>query len=900
MDSASTYFGKPLQWLQTGPEKTLHQVLADLLREMGYQRVSITHGTLEFGRDLVFMQVDPIGREIWRSIQAKIEAPTGSLSDSKGLRSLATQCQAALDTPYVDEAGQQHRIQEVWIVTPHVLSEQAKLSTAGLLGSDKRIFVIDGTSLLDLLKKYLPTLLESGSRPIQEYLSSLTSLCESPEEYIAARLQAHYRISEIYVPPNASVVYASYGHIKSLPPLSTSLRIGDIATHAKRVLPLYLSGLVSELEAHVVQDFLISVTECAAACSGWEAAKSTSATLMRLANVLAGTLGHSAASNGYSLSRASALTIPLLENIESGLVTFEHPQTEVLRKHRASRSDESLTETAKQALSLGRTQFFERLLSMYRSLLDPDDVNASLVRRVSDLLLRTNAAQPVSAHQLSTLDDLFVEISRQVQSFDELARERFRASWERFCEAEGCRNDPTTGLAATIQSLDEVSQVTALFLRFFDSLEANLQRTQFAAVELMQAAPRVLLLGELGLGKTTLMKRSAVLAATEAVQQSAARVPVFFRVANLPDVALTQQSLAAAGEIPIKSTLTTDGSFYWLFDGLDELEDSTLKLQLLEWVRDLGPDSRAAVTSRPSAVAAYVPGLLRARLEPLTDSQIREFIGKFRWPDPEKANRLCRIVLESSELLALAQTPLLLTLLIVLCQSREPEELPRRRETTYALILDLFLGGWDVVKRVTRPRAVSDLALARAMLQRVAYRLYHDKQRVFTQERFVDLCGNEYRRFGTRAHDWAGYFADLVSDCLVVPMGRSKYAFFHFSIHEYLTAVEMTNEVGTTLVTLAIEEYFRSEGWWEEALVFYAGIKRDVATLINDLNRHLASRNIKHAPTQLLKRLLRRWLDVADLTAVAELNPRGSVAEALAEIDAAGLHKRWRTLATLR
>jgi len=50
-------------------------------------------------------------------------------------------------------------------------------------------------------------------------------------------------------------------------------------------------------------------------------------------------------------------------------------------------------------------------------------------------------------------------------------------------------------------------------------------------------------------------------------------------------------------------------------------------------------------------------------------------------------------------------------------------------------------------------------------------------------------------------------------------------SFFHFSVHEYLTALSLTSQVSISGIWAAVTEYFR-DGWSEEALIFYAGIKR--------------------------------------------------------------------------
>jgi len=79
---------------------------------------------------------------------------------------------------------------------------------------------------------------------------------------------------------------------------------------------------------------------------------------------------------------------------------------------------------------------------------------------------------------------------------------------------------------------------------------------------------------------------------------------------------------------------------------------------------------------------------------------------------------------------------------------------------------------------------------------------------------------------------------EYLRDSLVIEQPGGQLGFFHFSIHEYLAAASLAGQVALRQLWNAVAEYFR-DGWWEEVLVFYAGIKRDVAPLITDLHRHM-------------------------------------------------------------
>ena len=191
--------------------------------------------------------------------------------------------------------------------------------------------------------------------------------------------------------------------------------------------------------------------------------------------------------------------------------------------------------------------------------------------------------------------------------------------------------------------------------------------------------------------------------------------------------------------------------------------------------------------------------------------------------------------------------------------------------------------------RFAGPGRCDDRAVTTPILRHAALVLYARKQSSFGMEEVVGLCEAECRRFRGITVDWRGYFDRLAGDCLLVPAGEGSFAFCHDALQEYLVAQELVSEIGAASVTRAIEEYFRSGGWWEEVLILYAAMKRNVLPLIDDLHRHLAGGITRAGVPGLLLRLLRRWLEVADLTPLGELNPRGSVARALSQLGPPGV-----------
>lgn len=324
----------------------------------------------------------------------------------------------------------------------------------------------------------------------------------------------------------------------------------------------------------------------------------------------------------------------------------------------------------------------------------------------------------------------------------------------------------------------------------------------------------------------------------------------------------------------------------WILDGLDEIESATLKERLLAWA---GLGSFAGghwiLGSRPAALDAPVPGFVRLWIDGFSRAQIEDFIERFPWADKERGRRLSLVLSKNPELAALAETPLVLTLITLLCQHHEPDRLPSRRDELYERIARLLMGDWDVAKGFQRPRSLADIQQRTALVERAAFSLYDQRRSSFTRNDFAQTCLRGAPAGSFEPGDIEKLTDELITDCLLTPVSISEYKFFHFSVHEYFAAKELSRDISTDRLQGILIEYFRSNGsWWEEVLVFYAGIKRDVTALVaNILGGSLAGETEKTNP--LLMRLLKRMLAAADLTSLAGVKIRGSsVQKALDEM----------------
>ncbi|MDF1800703.1 MAG: SUMF1/EgtB/PvdO family nonheme iron enzyme [Planctomycetota bacterium] len=358
---------------------------------------------------------------------------------------------------------------------------------------------------------------------------------------------------------------------------------------------------------------------------------------------------------------------------------------------------------------------------------------------------------------------------------------------------------------------------------------------------LQAPAPRWVILGEPGAGKTT----SARHLCWQLAAEEAGSLPVFVSLSQataekerrhpfqVVEDAVRQGDgdLGGSGISDRLHELSSHpGSLLLLLDGLDEVapEQRARALELIaHWSQRL-PHVSIAVTSRPIGFQD-ITGFRRASLRPLSEDSQRRLLSL--WLDKTKGREAWERIQTRPSLRSIAQNPLMLTLIASL--SEERGDLPPTRTRLYSWAIDLLLKkGFGQT-----PKGVRDPHSARKLLAALCLRLQDSTGEQWSEgeleERLFEL---EQQQPELRAR-WHGTWisrAEFLDDVAqnsgllgALDGPNTPWKFPHRQLREFLAA-EALAELGDSellVVTRGIQE--EDIPRWAETLGMHCSLAKD-------------------------------------------------------------------------
>jgi hypothetical protein len=346
---------------------------------------------------------------------------------------------------------------------------------------------------------------------------------------------------------------------------------------------------------------------------------------------------------------------------------------------------------------------------------------------------------------------------------------------------------------------------------------------------------RILVIGEPGSGKSSLLKREMVrLARLMKGREKSARVPVFLRLGAISGLldnelpllpggllsAVESECVANAPEgfAALWDEIVDGGRLVILLDGLDEVplekfdEIVLLVADLCKELDGRNPDCKVIVSSRPQALlrAARLSEVLPTQLtvERFGLSDIYEFL--IRWPFPEQTagtksdpKALFEAIGGNPHLKQLCQTPLLLAIYCALVsRSADVLDVPSRRSEFYQRVIRELLH-----RRLRTNDKPSEVRVARweRFAEEVAYLHILDSDDARNQVSWLTISrAAQALDIGIDIDAGSDFFVEFLVGTGLLREERAgeTYYFMHLSFAEFLAARRLARPSPTVVLSM--------------------------------------------------------------------------------------------------
>jgi HEAT repeat protein len=382
----------------------------------------------------------------------------------------------------------------------------------------------------------------------------------------------------------------------------------------------------------------------------------------------------------------------------------------------------------------------------------------------------------------------------------------------------------------------------------FDAAQDDWDEEEGASLspaEALRKYQHMVVLGDPGAGKTTMLKHLCLLSA----QAKLSDLPDFPILITLNRYAKASQSNLLDfivsevtdwyGFPQLRSYLEKrleEGSVLLLLDGLDEVAigDS----QESEAIYRRAADEINRLTSRYARCPVVVTsrragwkGLLAPafRMVAVLDfdwDDIQRFVDNWFGEGADRARRLQNVLSQQTRMRALAANPLLLSLIALVFE--RDLELPERRAMLYDQCVRVLLIEWDAHRGIKRAsRFTTDRK--RDLLEEVALYFHCQGLRYFPKGELLEVIASYLPTINISAEE-----ANLVLDEISAQHGLLReqaadwFGFLHLTLQEYFTAVSIDQ---SGQLDLALAHLYNA--WWEEVILLLASMLKDATPLLD-------------------------------------------------------------------
>lgn len=382
-------------------------------------------------------------------------------------------------------------------------------------------------------------------------------------------------------------------------------------------------------------------------------------------------------------------------------------------------------------------------------------------------------------------------------------------------------------------------------------LLGQVRHKRIPGLQAVEEHRQLMILGKPGAGKTTFMKRLAILCNEGEFQPQ--RVPVFVTLKEYAEAegkpklqTFIQNQWKACGvkESDTLEAIFKAGQALVLLDGLDEVQetDHDRVLQDIKTFTQRFRDCQCVITCRIAAREYIFETFTEVEVADFDQKQIAEFATKWfkAKQDPKKAETFIQRLESNKPIQELATNPLLLTLLCLVFG--EAADFPANRAELYKEGLDVLLKKWDAKRNIERDQVYKKLSLKRKedLLSQLAFETFERGNYFFKQATVEQHIIRYIRNLPGASEDEEALQLDSeavlksieAQHGLLVERARGIYSFSHLTFQEYFTAqhiVRPTDALNQALQNLATHI---TEKRYRELFLLTVGMLSEADTLM--------------------------------------------------------------------
>ena len=446
-----------------------------------------------------------------------------------------------------------------------------------------------------------------------------------------------------------------------------------------------------------------------------------------------------------------------------------------------------------------------------------------------------------------------------VQSFSEANRQQFD---EDFRREVARRFDELNLFGIDISKEAKRYQLSVAYISLSMEIPESGDQTEghdsYPVEEVLSQHPRVVILGDAGQGKTTLMQWLTVMCSRQTFPNTLklwnSKIPFLIKLRTVLDRELPpvgEFTSLMANEILTDSDkhlhwehqILTEGRAVVMVDGFDEVPEERRK-SVTEWLSNLCaeyPKNRFILTSRPSSYKKEYSmvdhGFKLVKLQPMTPVAMREFV--LHWHraislvinpvDPEylndEAEKLLDELKQKKSLRLLVTNPLLCGVICALHHDRHGY-LPNNRTEIYEATCQMLLERRDLERKVTE----QDIALKslsytdkRIFLNDVAQWMMLNSKTIIHKKQLLKLFKNKInylpnlREKGLSEGPLLEYF--LERSGLLQQIGTHEIHFAHRTFQEYMAAKDFVDKD-----SMGFLKSRAGDDYWTETILLALGL----------------------------------------------------------------------------